>query len=156
VLWLIKPSADWRFVLSACFLRHSIRYWALLRRAPNRTICVPSYSPTRRQSCVPRTGAGASRPGSERRGPPSIRRRPSLRWHHRREGRNYVVLHNDPTAHAELLAVAMPPADSRSAIFRALTCIRQRRPAPCARAHCTGRASVATITKARIAPKLAC
>ena len=65
------------------------------------------------------------------------------------EGRNYVVLHHDPTAHAELLAVRMRRGDSRGVIFPTVMCTQRQRPAPCARARCIGRASDATTTRAR-------
>ena len=65
------------------------------------------------------------------------------------EGRNYVVLHSDPTAHAELLAVRDAARRLTSATFPIATSTRRQRHARCARAPCIGRASGAITMKAR-------
>ena len=52
------------------------------------------------------------------------------------EGRNYVVLHSDPTA-------------STRGIFQIATCIPRQRHARCARERSTGRAFAAITTKVR-------
>jgi hypothetical protein len=60
------------------------------------------------------------------------------------EGRNYVVLQSDPTAHSELLECVMPRAGSAPATSRNAMSIRPPRPARCARARSIGGASDAS------------
>ena len=66
------------------------------------------------------------------------------------EGRNYVVLQTDPTAHSELLAVrdAARRLGTRD-LYRNARSIPRRRPAPCARARSTGQACAGCLPRAR-------
>src|SRR5262249_46009635 len=60
------------------------------------------------------------------------------------EGRNYVVLQSDPTAHAELLAVRDAAPGSTNATSPIVMSTRPPRLARCARVLCIGPASAAT------------
>jgi hypothetical protein len=65
------------------------------------------------------------------------------------EGRNYVVLQSDPTAHAELLAVRDAARRLNKRDLSDCDVPRRRRRAQCAKVRSIGRASAAITTRAR-------
>ena len=150
VLWPIKPSADRRFALSALLLTPVYQVWgAAVARAQSDDLR-PIVQPTKKTKAPYLAPARALRDQAVRGGDQAFGAVVVCDGIIVGGCRNYVVLHHDSTARAELLAVrdAAHRLKKRDLSGCDVYSTGDALP-PCARAHCIGRASVATITRAR-------